>query len=68
MLHKCEVIYGGIKPSSSNEIASEDNSIEKLLILWRHVKIKKYKSLNNNHTPVTKTSFFWVFELNCAKH
>ena len=57
--------YGAIKQSSLIEIASGDNTNEKLWILWRHVKIKKYKSYNINHIPLTKMSlFFIVSELN----
>ena len=53
--------YEAIKPSSLIEIASDDNHNEKLWILWRHVKIKKCKSCNINHIPLTKTSHFSEF-------
>ena len=47
--------YGAIAPSWSIEIASKDNASENLWILWRYVKIKKYKSgvINHIHEEVS---------------
>ena len=51
--------YGAIKPSSSIEIAIEDNANEKFWIFWRHVNRRKEGDLTQSYdkTPYTNRKF-----------